>query len=79
MTTLEISQIVYKYLIQFKRTDMQLLTNMVQNQEEVGITVRVVYENKKEKDVSVWFKKDATEQEIKNDILAMYVDYFYFV
>jgi hypothetical protein len=79
MTTLEISQIIYKYLIQYKRTDMQLLTNMVQNQEEVGITVRVIYENKKEKDVSVWFKKDATEQEIKNDILAMYVDYFYFV
>lgn len=76
MATLEISQIVYKYLIQHKRADMQLLTNVVSIESEKIVNVAVKIGNKW---ANLVFKTDTSEQEIKNDILAMYVDNFYFV
>lgn len=77
MTTLEISQIVYKYLLQFKKDYMEISTSCTQLRDKLTISVCCIYPDLDHKEQVLYFKTDTIELEIKNEILEMYIDNFY--
>ena len=77
MTTLEISQMVYKYLLQYKKDCMEISTSCTQLKDKLTISVCCIYPDLEHKEQVLYFKTDTNELEIKNEVLEMCINHFY--